>query len=48
MHIFPPYMIVDNRYSPISWIMTPFKEGQHTVLELFYNCLSTSANVLLL
>jgi hypothetical protein len=48
MHIFPPYLIVDNMYSLISWIMTPFKEGQHIILELLYNCLSTSANVLLL
>jgi hypothetical protein len=33
-----PYLLSDNDYPLICWIMTPFKEeGQHSILELFYN-----------
>jgi hypothetical protein len=37
-HWFPPYLLGDNNYPLITWIMTPFKEKcHHTVLELLYN-----------
>jgi hypothetical protein len=34
----PPYLLGDNEYLLINWIMMSFKEdGQHFILELFYN-----------
>ncbi len=34
----PPYLLGDQGYSPINWIMTPLKEEKiHTNLNFFYN-----------
>ncbi len=42
---FPPYLISDKGHFLMSWIMAPFKEeGQHSILELLYNCNISVAN----
>jgi hypothetical protein len=40
-----PYLLGDNGYMLINWIMTSFNEdGQHSILELFYNKKHKSSN----
>jgi hypothetical protein len=34
---FAPYLLGDKKYPLLSSTMTPYKEGQHFVIELFYN-----------